>query len=180
MIAPLRRRHRWTTAALAVALPVAYVVALAARPDEPVVDKLPPALAPAVAGPVDADLGLLIEDPPLAARTRGEGSRWWLELEPVSAVVRPEVLVYWSPSPAKAGRLPADAYLMGGLAGARARAFELPAAALGNAGTLVLYSLGHQETVASAHLPPIGYAPMQEAVGAGFDPDADPVEEPWK
>ena len=63
MIAPLRRRHRWTTAALAVALPVLYVVALAARPEPPAVERLPAELAPPLPGEVESDLGELLTDP---------------------------------------------------------------------------------------------------------------------
>ena len=174
MIAPLRRRHRWTTAVLAVAVPVLYVVALAARPDEPVVVSLPPEWSPAPAGKVEADLGLLIEDPPVVVRARGDGSSdvksWGLELEPIEPIARPKMLVYWSASPPTAGRLPEAATLLGGLAGRHARTFELPVAARGHAGTLVLYSLGHQEIVASAPLPAIGVAPAAEsAVDAGAE-----------
>ena len=159
MIAPLRRRHRWMTATFAVVVPVLYVVALAARPDEPVVARLPAALAEAAAGEAIDDFGELLADPAVVVRSRSDGSSWWIELDPSGPIARPEVLVYWSRSSATAGRLPEDAYLIGSLAGDRARAFKLPEAALGRAGTLVLYSLGHQETVASTRVPAFGWAP---------------------
>ena len=182
MIAPLRRRHRLMTMALAIAVPVLYVVALAARPDEPVTPQLPAALAPAPAGEVDNDFGELFSDPPIVVRSRTDGSRqrragvppkWWLELEPRAPLARPEVLVYWSKSPAT-DRLPEDAWLIGGLAGDRVRAFELPLEAMGLAGYLVLYSLGHQEVVASAELPAFGQAAQESGAETPADATGDP------
>ncbi len=161
MIASLRRRHRLMTATLALAVPVLYVVALAARPDEPVAE-LPAALAEPPAGEVDKDLGELFTDPRVVVRSRSDGSDWWIELDPARPIARPEVLVYWSRSSATAGRLPADAYLLGSLAGDRARAFTVPAGALGRAGSLVLYSLGAQEVIAATRLPALGWAPAEQ------------------
>lgn len=163
MIAPLRRRHRLMLTTLAIVVPVGYVVALAARPDAPITPELPTALAGttvgATAGEVDHDFGELFTDPAIVVRAGSDGSRWWIELDPRSAVSRPEALVYWSEAPA-ADRLPEDAYLIGSLAGNRARTFTLPVEALGRAGHLVLYSLGHQEVFASASLPAVGHAPV--------------------
>ena len=45
MIAPLRRRHRWITAALLIALPVLYLLAILARPAPPVMEEIPAAVA---------------------------------------------------------------------------------------------------------------------------------------
>ncbi len=164
MIAPLRRRHRLMTASLAVVVPVLYVVALTARPDEPVA-QLPAALASPPAGELDNDFGELFTDPQIVVRSRSDGTTWWLELEPRRPIARPEVLAYWSRS-AATGRLPEDAYLIGSLTGDRTRAFELPREALGRAGTLVLYSLGHQEIVASTRLPAFGWAADEDPAAA--------------
>ncbi len=168
MIAPLRRRHRWTTAVLALAVPVLYVVALSGRVPEPVAEALPSALAgDSPAGEVVNEYGALFTGQAIAVRLRGGGSSWWIELEPREPVTRPEVLVYWTPqTTAAADRLPPDAFLLGALAGRRPQAFAVPSAALGGAGRLVLYSLGHQEVVASAPLPAIGAPPAEE------DPEA--------
>ena len=169
MIAPLRRRHRWLTASLALVVPVLYVVALAARPGEPVVEELPAPLAEAAGGQVEQDLGELFGDPAVAGRSRSDGYDWWLELTPAEPIAQPEVLVYWSRSEVEGG-LPEEAYLLGGLAGDRTRTWRLPHEILGLSGTLVLYSLGHQEVVASASLPGIGSAPPPPT------PEAEDVE----
>ena len=174
MIAPLRRRHRWMTASLAAVLPVLSVAALAARPDEPLAERLPSSLAAPAAGEVEADLGELLADPAVAVRARTDGAAWRLELDPARPIALPEVLVYWSASPSAGGGLPEDAYLLGGLAGDRARSFALPADALGRAGALVLYSLGHQQVVASTRLPAIGRAAARPGAGT---PDAGDATE---
>ncbi len=156
MIAPLRKRHRRTVSALAVLVPALYVLALAARPDPPVVDALPPALADPTPGEVLSDYGALFTGQAIAARLRGDGAARWVELEPREPVARPEVLVYWAPgSEGGYDRLGDGAVLLGALAGARPRAYPLPDAALGRDGRLVLYSLGHQEVVDSAPLPAV-------------------------
>jgi hypothetical protein len=49
MIRRLRRRHRRIWLALAVALPILYWMALAARPEAPVIDRLPMPLAASAA-----------------------------------------------------------------------------------------------------------------------------------
>jgi hypothetical protein len=45
VILPLRRRHRRVWLALALLLPLLYAAALLVRPDRPVMQELPPALA---------------------------------------------------------------------------------------------------------------------------------------
>ncbi|MCP3957651.1 MAG: hypothetical protein GY719_07330 [bacterium] len=162
MIAPLRRRHRWMTVTLALAVPVLYVAALAVRPDEPAPRELPATLAGAGSRPGQpvTELGDLFADPRIAVTTSRGGGHWWLWFEPAAPVTRPETLVYWAPSaPDLASGVPDDAYLLGTLAGSRRRAFALPASVWGRAGWLVLYSLGHQEAFATAELPPVGGRP---------------------
>ena len=51
MIRRLRRRHRRIWLALAVLLPLLYVVALASRPSRPVLDSLPAPLRSTIAIP---------------------------------------------------------------------------------------------------------------------------------
>ena len=162
MIAPLRRRHRRLIAVLAVVVPVLFVVALTGRPTAPVTADLAAEIAAPPAGRVESEQGDLF-DYPITTRVRSSESGWWVELEPREAIVKPEVLVYWTPeSSAARDRLPSDAFLLGALAGTRPRAFEVPSRALGQAGRLWLYSLGHQEVVDSAALAAIGSLPLIE------------------
>ncbi len=154
MIAPLRRRHRLWFPILAVVVPILYVLALAARPRPPIAE-LPAALAGSVDGELVRETEDLFGDHPVTTRVRRGDGGWQVELEPAAVIVRPEVLVYWSAS-AAGESLPAEAFLLGSLAGVRARVFDLPTAALGRDGWLVLYSLGHQEVVGAAELAAVG------------------------
>jgi hypothetical protein len=157
VIAPLRARHRLWTGALAVAVPVLYVLALAARTEPPAVE-LPPALAEDAFGDVLREMDDLFAEHAVATRVRRGSGGFQVELEPATAIVAPEVLVYWSPSAAMGDKMPAEAFLLGSLAGTRARAFALPAAALGRDGWLLLYSLGHQQVLDAGALAAVGEA----------------------
>jgi hypothetical protein len=155
VIAPLRRRHRLWTGALALLVPAGFALAIARRPPRPELPAIPAALLDAAPAGLDA---LFAADVSVArvrmtARVlRGQG-RLWLELDPDGDLRQPDVLVYWSPAAETQGRLPADSHLLGRLAGARARRLPLPAAAVPGSGQIVLYSLGHQELVGALPLP---------------------------
>ncbi len=155
MIAPLRRRHRLMATTLLVAVPVLYVLALLARPAEPVMETLPAGFANAVGeGQVlFAEDDLFVEHR-IAVRLRSDSRGPVLELEPMEPLALPDVLVYWSPSRQASPGLPGDAYLVGALA-AGASFSELPPAAARGGGRVVLYSLGHKQVVAAAELPEV-------------------------
>ncbi len=158
MIAPLRRRHRVMVTLLLIAVPVGLVLALAARPPVPVVEGLPAALA---AGPGfgggDVESYDVFGELGVAVRSYHAADGAVLELTPAEPLARPDVLVYWSGETAS-DRLPDGAVLLGALSD-RARTYSVPAAAAGRAGHLVLYSLGHQEVVASGAVPAMGAKP---------------------
>jgi hypothetical protein len=148
MIAALRRRHRVAWVALALAVPPAFILALAARPTLPPPSEIPAALV------VDPPAAALREEradlwTPLAIRTRIY-SNGVIELAPLVDLEQPDVLVYWSPDTAKE-RLPDGARWIGRLAGTSPRRFLLPPDAIGR-GYLHLYSLGHAQWLASAAL----------------------------
>jgi hypothetical protein len=152
VIAPLRRRHRRAIAALAVVFPPLFALALLARPEPAALEALPAALLaePAAAYPLwersDLWAALAIRTRLLAVQAGGLPAA--VELAPERDPMRPDVLVYWAgEEEARAAgerRLPAGAFLLGRLAGARARRFALPTAAATGPGRLYLYSLGHQ------------------------------------
>jgi hypothetical protein len=152
VIAPLRRAHRIATAALALVVPPAFALAIAARPELPPPTAIPPVLRDA------APTGVLVAEgddlwPGLAIRTRlfaGAGDAAQVELIPLVDLARPDVLVYWSRDTAT-DRLPEGAVWLGRLAGVAPRLFALPASARG--GRLHLYSLGHAQWLGSALLP---------------------------
>ncbi|MEM7586764.1 MAG: hypothetical protein AAF560_25465 [Acidobacteriota bacterium] len=171
MIAPLRRRHRWMTAILAVVVLGLYVAALAGRPAAPRTSELPAARVEP-AGEVVAEYDDLFRHP-ITTRVRSSAAGWQLELTPSQPLAKPEVLVYWTSEGETGGPgLPADAFLLGALAGARPRTMTLPAAAQGRPGQLLLYSLGHQEIVDSGTLPAHGDAAIESTLAAPIDESA--------
>ena len=172
MIAPLRRRHRWLTTSLALAVPVLYVAALAGRQSAPTVDSLPADLTGgSVEGTEVVAAGIDFDGIPVSARLLRSAGGWMIELEPREALAKPEVLAYWAGESAVDG-LPVDAHLLGAFGGTRSQLLAVPEAVRGKAGHLVLYSLGHQEVLASVALPAIGpttegETPAVPADGAG-------------
>ena len=80
-------------------------------------------------------------------------TRLAVELHPEAALKAPDVLVYWHMGlPPTEGTVPENAHLLGALAGTQARHFALPDTTLHTDGHLILYSLGHQQTIAMALL----------------------------
>ena len=152
MIARLRSRHRLMTCVLAVVVPVVFAAGILARESVPVHEGSAAAERPQTGEilweSADAwgDLGI---------RTRvflpGEGaSAHVLELAPAADFQQPDVLVYWSErAPQVAEGVPTGAILLGRLAGAQVRRYELPGA---TAGHVILYSLAHQESVGTARI----------------------------
>lgn len=152
MIAPLRRRHRMTMAALLVALPALVALALAARREEPRMNSLPAGLETGPrSGGADVESYELFAELGVAVRGRRTVAGATLELAPAKPLGRPDVLVYWSAENADSERWTEGALLLGVL-GDRARIYSVPATAAARDGYLVLYSLAHQEVLAAGAL----------------------------
>lgn len=142
MIRPLRKAHLGASVLMLALLPAGWVVAVRARVTMPVV---PEAEEPG-ANEAGTDLSSAWTGVDIDTRLLPDGQ---LLLTPRVDLRRPDVLVYWRPAAAEGL---ADATLLGTLAGTQRRRFDLPDAARGSAGELVLYGLAHQETVATAPL----------------------------
>ena len=156
MIRPLRRRHRFIVSALAVLLPLAFVFALSARKTSALMRDLPLALSKQASSfpRVLWEKENLWSDLKMSTRVCGDElppTQLALELHPFEDLKAPDVLVYWSPQ--NSGEELNEAYLLGALAGRHKRSWPLPQAALQSEGKIVLYSLGHQQILASAALP---------------------------
>jgi hypothetical protein len=153
MNSDLRVRHRRTWFALAVLVPGVLLAGLAARGDVPVDagaterGHLPgPTSEPVATGLADADPAIA------GGRWSDAEGRLWLDLEPTRDLAAPDVLVYWTVRPDAGEEDLSDAWLLGALRGRARVRMALPEGAAGGAGTLLLYSLGHRELVASAPL----------------------------
>lgn len=159
MIQHLRQRHRNLIVILAVILPVSFLAGLATRSSAPQRQDIPP---------------FLINELPAFPRVLFENGNLWgghniltrvcaddmppqrliVELQPQDELVKPDILVYWhEPATDSGNQLPENAYLLGALTGKQLRRFALPEAARMVEGKLVLFSLAHQQIVATALLP---------------------------
>ena len=121
MIRTLRVRHRFAALGLALALPPACALALAARSSEPRNPELP------------------VEAPaPSGARA--------VELDSRGGELVPDALVYWSPGPGSDASLASDSVFLGSLPADAVRRFSAPGS---GAGRVVVYSLAWQRVVRS-------------------------------
>ncbi len=132
MIGPLRARHRWMTTALAVVVPILYVLILSSRLEEH--DEGHGSVAPVNASVVEGEF---------AGRAwRADGRLVFLPDRDPSL---PDVLLYWSAVGPVGEDLPANAHLLGALDGDAPRPLPGPPAA---GGPPLAYSLGHARAAA--------------------------------
>ena len=142
MIAPLRRRHRWTWVVLAVGVPALYVAALAARPTWPTE---PARGLPSEAGGAERPRVELAGEG-VAVSVTDEA----VVVEPLGGPLPPDLCLYWTST--ESGRLdgmPGDARLLGAVGAGRV---VLPHQPL-DRGTLCFYSVAYAELRAVLPLP---------------------------
>lgn len=144
MIRSLRRTHRTAVLLLALLLPPAYLLALAARP------------AP------EAVLSFPAKDEPSFRLGRDAFGRLVLELDARGAPLIPDALVYWAAEATAEPELPRDAVLLGTLPQDEVRAFNLPWAAREHRGVALVFSLAWQRRVA--------LFPLEQVARAGATP----------
>jgi hypothetical protein len=160
MIAPLRRTHRTTFAALTIGLPLLLIAGLRSRPPQPAIDTLPIQQV----GPGSLDrlvsierswnglrflFSILEDDSSTTEKGPLEERSHHLEIQPLSPLVFPDLLVYWTSETATAfTTLPDSALLLGTVPASRAGHYRLPPAS-SQGMTFILYSLGHGEVVGS-------------------------------
>lgn len=149
----LRARHRWMTRGIAIVLPLLFLLAVSAREDPAQMSALPSALDPSPTAPANEVLrwesaDLFERVPALVQFYETASSQFGgaLNIAPLQEPRLPDLLVYWSSDSAVGAVVPEDSHLLGRLAGSERR-FLLPQAAATQAGSLYLYSLGHQELV---------------------------------
>ena len=155
MIRTLRRRHRRMIWTLAIIVPVLFVAALLARPTPPIADGLALEATPAYPTEVNAwdDLWPSVPITTRLLADRMPAEQLAVELTPTEALLRPDVLVYWVPGEVQEAALPETSYLLGALQGTEPQVWPLPEEARYVSGTLLLYSLPHDEVIAHTSLP---------------------------
>jgi hypothetical protein len=148
-------------ASLAVVVPVVFLAALAARTAPPRMDPVPQGSAQRP--PADGPDWLALEPAlPARIRYRRDATRFFLDWFPAKDLQRPDALLYWSRLvPVGVSTLPADAVLLGAVAGSQPRSFGVSEDVATTSGFLLLYSLGHGEN--------LGHAPIPAAADARGD-----------
>jgi hypothetical protein len=147
MIAELRRVHRFSSVALAVAVPVVFAAAIGARPDAPVNASLPSVAHDPYAR---ATHPLAWSRPDIRAElVLAADDSSTVSIDASSLAVEPTVLVYWLET-GETSEPPAAGRLLGAVRGTGPQTIALPAGAALRGGSVALYSLAHEEVVATA------------------------------
>ena len=157
MIRSLRKRHMATFSVLLVVLPLLYALALSVRSEPKSVDELPAfgddAAAFSVVLAERAHDSSAFKATTRIVADQSPAGQIRLEIALHANIEAPDMLLYWSASDVESGgQLPSNAYLLGSLQAASRQQVPLPSAAREKDGRLILYSLGHQEVVASVPL----------------------------
>lgn len=151
MIRSLRSLHRIALPVLGLASAGVFGAAVLARRSQPVVSTLPATFykpnlktrsvfgSVVTIGPIET----------LLTRVKEDGKDF-LVIGPHGDPGRPDVLVYWSATEPDKQTFPANATLLGSLAGTTLRTFPLPPSASGTSGFVTLYSLATREVIGTA------------------------------
>ncbi len=162
MIRPRRLLHRQMFLLLAFLVPALLFVGLAFRPDIPPVSKpdltllaqagfasnIPDNLTRVQAGEQSFDIGLV----------RNSSTTSSLIIRSVDPLLKPDLLVYWVPESIQDNSLPDNAILLGELMGTSFRHMTLPATETTEQGSLIIYSLAHQDVFTSFLIPSLSRA----------------------
>ena len=138
--------------ALSALLPTSFVLGIASRRPVPPIQALPAGLS-AQAGQISQSVWVrddLWEKMPLRTRLVSDAAHASLALEVTasSALVLPDVLLYWVPAGSKLDdSLPGDAVLCGAWIQEPPTPVLVPQPARGSQGRLILYSLANHEIV---------------------------------
>ena len=147
MIAELRRVHRFSSVTLAVAVPVVFAAAIAARPEAPVNASLPSGTR---ASDARAKHPLAWTRPDIRAELAlAPDGTSTVSIDASTLAVEPTVLVYWLET-GETSEPPAAGLLLGAVRGTGPQTIALPAGATLRGGSVALYSLAHEEVVSTA------------------------------
>jgi hypothetical protein len=151
MIRPLRQRHRRIFTVLAVVLPAAFVIGVAARRPVPAVSSFPKGIASAshdysVKQWSRDNLFPKAHVQVVFLRDGSERSRFAVAITAPKDFVKPDLLVYWVPGEGHSpNTVPDNAILLGSFS--NSVPLPLPDAVLTSKGVLLLYSLADNEIV---------------------------------
>ena len=157
MIRTRRLTHRYVFFCLAFLIPTLLLLGLAFRPDIPPFSQFDPALL--------SKAGFTTNIPNQVTRIQAGEHTFEIAVEEDSAtmssliirsvepLLKPDLLVYWAAEPSQNISLPENAILLGELMGQTFRRMPFPKPTATDQGTLVIYSLGHQEVFTQFLIP---------------------------
>jgi len=145
-----RRLHQGVFAALAVVIPSFLIIGILLRPQVPPVADVDRALWRQAGFPSPRTGALRVVDAgthefDVQTTVKDKAS---LIIRPRTVILKPDLAVYWTPQSGASLKLAGDALLIGGLSGTSQRELTLPPAASQGNGTVIIYSVAHQEVVA--------------------------------
>ena len=159
MIQSRRKAHFFSSVVLVCLLPIIFIAGILGRPKiPPVTDSrvfeqagfIPPENSEKV--PIAAE-ELIAAEVPIKAQTLQQQNQLFLELEPTSALLFPDLLLYWQSGEELPTDLTTSSILLGSLSGTSRRRFPIIQEMQGQEGYLILYSLGDKKLVATLPLP---------------------------
>lgn len=157
MIRARRLTHRHVFLCLVILLPSILVLGLVFRPD------VPPFSRPDLSLLKQAGFSTAVPDKLIPIRVGEHAFEISVEENPtntstlvirsVDPLLKPDLLVYWVPETVQGNSLPENAVLLGELMGQAFRRMPFPTTITTDQGSLVIYSLGHQEVHTQFPLP---------------------------
>ena len=154
MIRALRQRHRTTTTALSIILPVVFLIAVTRRNPLPLSAARPGLITstqPTFNNPIweknDLWAKPLIKTRLFSNNPTNQPSRFAVQLIPEQPIIRPDVLAYWTPTMVGSlDQVPDSAVLLGSITGEPVM-MPLPSSSGKTLGSLILYSLADHEVI---------------------------------
>lgn len=158
MIHSLRKRHFHMILGLCLVVPLVFFLAMTHREAIPTVPTFPQELNP-VPQAIQPKWETTATQNGVAMQlaTAAQDGAWVLQVQPEDALAYPDVLVYLTLQPDKP--LLEQAVLLGGMAGAERRQFELPDDFIAKESQLRFYSLAHRQMLLIHDLPALATTP---------------------
>jgi len=157
MILARRLTHRHVFFSLTFLVPTVLFVGLALRPEVPTLS-MPNLILLTKAGfatytPDQVTRIQAGEQTFEIAVGEGPANTSSLLIRSVEPLLKPDLLVYWTPEASQNHSLPKNAILLGELMGQSYRRMAFPNGTPTDRGTLIIYSLGHQEVFTQFPIP---------------------------
>ncbi len=152
MIRIRRQTHRYVFAGLAVFIPTLLFAGIGLRPDVPPTFTFDSFLLSQAGFATDITTNLRHIQAgkhtfEVGMETDTAQSSTLL-IQPTSIILKPDLLVYWTPDTPTNERLQGNALLLGEISGTSLRRMPIPRAVGNGSGTVIIFSFAHQDIIA--------------------------------